>query len=95
MVGPYVSWMIVAGNDNESWTNVLSRAFGFSEEGVAVCPYFEMVYENVVAFIEVLEKDGWLICVAAPPFVSVLEVSVWMVLTCLTRFAGPGIAEIP
>jgi len=73
----------------------LSRTFGFGEEWIPVGPYFEMMGQAFVAFVKVFDEDDFLIRIAAPPFVAVLEISVGVFRACLARFPGPGRAVIP
>lgn len=94
-VGPDVSWMVVACDNDEMGASDERRAFDFHREGVAVGPDLEVMSEDFMLLVEVFDEDGFLVDVAVPPLVGHLKEGVRMVSAGFSRFASSGFSVVP
>jgi hypothetical protein len=75
-------WGVVAGYYYSSWPDSHTSSFGFSDEGIVVCPVLEMRSEYSVLLTEVVKENSVLTLVLAPPFVKGLVVDVLPSCSC-------------
>ena len=82
-----VAWVIVASNEDSSWSKRYCGPFNFSFKWVVVCPDLKVVSKHVMFLLDVLNKYCLFALVTIPPFVGHLYVSVWVAFSAVSGLA--------
>ena len=84
---PDVAWVIVASNEDSSWSKRNCGPFNLSFKWVVVCPDLKVVSKHVMFLLDVLNKYCLFALVTIPPFVGHLYVSVWVAFSAVSGLA--------
>lgn len=82
-----LSQAVVARDDDPLWPDEQGASFGFAGERVVVCPDLHLVCSDQLR-TEVFDDHSLLPGVVAPPHIGVLDIRIWVALSCL-----PGLAR--